>query len=99
MISEESEEKVKTMASKHKVNIKKNNGRFNEGGRGTGSVVSEEGGFSFAVSGINGSAGTCHSEGQHGTISDHDGGADLCQHADPGCQSMCSALWDDKDGP
>lgn len=30
MISEESEEKVKTMASKHNVNINKNNGRFIE---------------------------------------------------------------------
>lgn len=98
MISEESEEKVKTMASKHNVNIKTNNGRFNEGGRGTGSVEQGRGTF-FAVSGINGSAGTCHSGGQRGTISDHDGGTDLCQHAEPGCQSMCSALWDDKDGP
>lgn len=45
MISEESEEKIKTMASKHNVNIKKNNGRFNEGGRGTGSVESRGGRF------------------------------------------------------
>lgn len=62
-------------------------------------VWSQGGGAFFAVSGINGSAGTCHSEGQRGTISDHDGGTDLCQHAEPSCQSMCSALWDDKDGP
>lgn len=47
MISEESEEKVKTMASKHNVNIKKNNGRFNEGGRGTRSVESRWGGALF----------------------------------------------------
>lgn len=62
-------------------------------------MESREGALFFAVSGINGSAGTCHSEGQRGTISDHDGGTDLCQHAEPSCQSMCSALWDDKDGP
>lgn len=44
MISEESEGKVKTMASKrNEKNIKKNNGRFNEGGRGTGSVESRGG--------------------------------------------------------
>ena len=37
--------------------------------------------------------------GQHGTISDDDGGTNLCQDAEPGCQSNHSALWDDKDGP
>lgn len=109
MISEEREEfrrrsrGTRTMASKHKVNIKKNNGRFHKGGRGTGSLWCEcgvgGGGFFSAVSGINGSAGTCHSEGQRGTISDDDGGTDLCQHAEPSCQSKHSALWDDKDGP
>lgn len=61
--------------------------------------VESGGGFFSAVSEINGSAGTCHSEGQRGTISDDDGGTDPCQHAEPGCQSQRSALWDDKDGP
>lgn len=50
------------------------------------------GGFFFsAVSEINGSAGTCHSEGQRGTISDDDGGTDPCHGAEPGCQSQRSA--------
>lgn len=92
------------MVSKHKLDIKKNNGSFNKGGRGTGQGVNgvsvESGGRGVSpVWGINGSAGTCHSEGQRGTISDDDGGTDLCQHAEPGCQSKRSALWDDKDGP
>lgn len=61
--------------------------------------ASDRGGLFSAAPGVNGSAGACHSEGQHGTISDDDGGTDLCQDAEPSCQSKHSALWDDKDGP
>lgn len=53
----------------------------------------------WALSGVNGATGACHSEGQHGTISSDDGVADLCQDAEPSCQSKPCALWDDKDGP
>lgn len=61
--------------------------------------VGDRGGLFLAAPGVNGSAGACHSEGQHGTISDDDGATDLCQDAEPSCQSKRSALWDDKDGP
>lgn len=64
------------------------------------SVMDGHGGEIFpAAPGVNGSAGACHSEGQRGTISDDDGGTDLCQDAELSCQSNPSALWDDKDGP
>lgn len=49
-----------------------------------------------AAPGVNGSVGTCHSEGQHGTISNDDGGTDLCQHTELSCQSKHSSLWDDE---
>lgn len=63
--------------------------------------ASEGGGLFFfqAAPGVNGSAGACHSEGQHGTISDDDRGTDLCQDAEPSRQSNHAALWDDEDGP
>lgn len=61
--------------------------------------ASDRGGLFSAAPGVNGSAGACHSEGQHGTISDDDRGTALCQDAEPSCQSNHSALWDDKDGP
>lgn len=59
----------------------------------------DRGGLFLTAAGVNGSAGACHSKGQHGMISDDDRGTDLCQDAEPSCQSSHSALWDDKNGP
>lgn len=54
--------------------------------------ASDQRGLFLAAPGVNGSAGACHSQGQHGTIRNDDGGTDLCQDAEPSCQSNHSAL-------